>query len=133
MGKAGDYSCYKVEEDEADVAHPVFDVVSEDPEIEHIPCDVQKSAMNEHRREECEWDGDESRWIEVFKVCYLVRDGPRHSYECELLQSPHGQLEDEDKKVYGYDYDGNEGEGICGIVVFKRDHEMGTVYTCGAT
>ena len=33
------------------MAHAVFDVVAEDPEIEHVACDVQEAAVEEHRRE----------------------------------------------------------------------------------
>ena len=39
-------------EREARVAEPVFDVVAEDPQVEHVAEKVQPAAVQEHRRED---------------------------------------------------------------------------------
>ena len=41
----------QVEHEEAAVAHPVLDVVAEDPEVQHVAADVQQAAVQEHRGE----------------------------------------------------------------------------------
>ena len=51
LPERGRNAAQQVEREEAPVAHAVFDVVAEDPEIEHVPADVQEAAVKEHRCE----------------------------------------------------------------------------------
>ena len=46
------HSCRKVEEEVAEAAERVLDVVPEDPEEEHVPDDVRPAPVREHRRED---------------------------------------------------------------------------------
>ena len=42
----------EVKKDKSEMAEPVFDIVTEDPEVEHIAEDMENAAMHEHGGEE---------------------------------------------------------------------------------
>ena len=42
----------EVEDEEAPVPESVFDVVAEDPQVEHVAGDVEQAAVHEHRGED---------------------------------------------------------------------------------
>ena len=48
MGPNGGEASAEVEEEEDQVAEPVFDVATEDPEVEHVAKEVQPTAVEEH-------------------------------------------------------------------------------------
>ena len=50
LREAGHRAAQEVEDQVAAVPHPVLDVVAEDPEVPHVPEEVQPAAVQEHRR-----------------------------------------------------------------------------------
>src|SRR5215469_14388427 len=55
----GGNAARKIEEQETNEPHCVFDVVSEGPEKEHVSGKVQKAAMEKHRGDDREpWPGN---------------------------------------------------------------------------
>ncbi len=54
MGVGSEYAAEEVEENKPQVPEPVFNVIAEYPEVEHIARDMQKSAMHEHRSKQGE-------------------------------------------------------------------------------
>src|SRR5918995_1660268 len=44
----------EIEGDEPAVAHAILDVVTKDPEVEHVPCEVKDAAVQKHRRHDGE-------------------------------------------------------------------------------
>ena len=84
----------QVEREEASVAHAVFDVVPEDPEIEHVPCDVQEAAVKKHRCEHA--DPGEVRGDEAEREHELIDGRP----ERELIQKDeHVERDERDRHV----------------------------------
>lgn len=57
VGERGGEPGDEVEDREADVAEPVFDVVPEDPQEEHVEAEMQQIGVDEHRREDGEEPG----------------------------------------------------------------------------
>jgi hypothetical protein len=53
LGDRRGNSAEQVEQQELRMAEPVFNVVSEDPEVEHVAAEVQPTTMHEHRGEDC--------------------------------------------------------------------------------
>ena len=51
MSEGGSDPADNIENNEAGVAHRIFDVVAEDPEIEHVADQVHESAVKKHARE----------------------------------------------------------------------------------
>jgi hypothetical protein len=51
LQRAGDDAADEVEDEEAHLPQTILDVVAEHPEEQHVPEDVQPSAVKEHRRE----------------------------------------------------------------------------------
>lgn len=49
MAEGGNGSANQVEQDELEFSQHVFDIVAENPEIEHIPGQMQEAGMQEHR------------------------------------------------------------------------------------
>ncbi len=43
-----EHAAEEVEQEEPQMSEPVFDVVAEYPEIEHVPADMQQSAVHKH-------------------------------------------------------------------------------------
>src|SRR5207248_8981981 len=48
------HSAYQIEQEEARMAHRVLNIVSENPQIQHVAADMQKSRMQEHRADDRE-------------------------------------------------------------------------------
>src|SRR5687767_15650353 len=56
MGGAGRESAHEVEDQELAATYAVLDVVTENPEIEHVADDVRPRGVHEHRGEQREVD-----------------------------------------------------------------------------
>ena len=58
MAEDRENSAGHVEQDEPDVSHHVFDVVAEDPQVQHVADQVHPATVEEHARDQGdEWRG----------------------------------------------------------------------------
>ncbi len=54
--------------------HTVFDVVAEDPEVQHVPAEMHPSAVQEHRRQQRRPVGCGDQWRQILPRRVLTRD-----------------------------------------------------------
>ena len=107
----GNRSCDPAEEvkkDKSDMAEPVFDVVAEDPEVEHVAEDMEKTAMHEH--------GGEERERGMDRLCGLHGDNIVRYRTIGIDDLPTVRtaqhLEDEDHNVQHNNRNGDNRERI---------------------
>jgi len=99
----------QVEGEVLEVPHGVFDVVAEDPEIQHVPADVREARVHEHRDEEgLDADG-------------RIAEEPRGN---ELQVVPHHPVQLAEKDQYVRRDEGvvDERDGARREVVAERKH-----------
>jgi hypothetical protein len=58
------------------MAKGIFDVVTEDPKIKHIPEEMKKAAMEKHGGKKSQGKGDRRGVVEKFSMGDLVGDRP---------------------------------------------------------
>ncbi len=77
MGGSSNEPADEIEREEADPAHAVFDVVSEDPEVEQVKDQVGPAAVEEHRGQ----GGHGIYGLAVNHACHAVTEGyPRADF-----------------------------------------------------
>ena len=81
MREAGEHAAEEIEEREPPMPHGVFDIVAEDPEVEHVAEQMHEAAMQEHRREKCQpgRHGDEVRFPGAFRRVMVTGIMPRRN------------------------------------------------------
>ena len=118
MEQCGSDPAKEVKEDESEMPETVLDIVAEDPEVEHIAEDMEKSAMHEHGSEERE------RWMD--RLCRLHRnDIVRYGairIDDLLPASAAEHLKDEDSDIQRNDADCDGREGARWVIVLIREH-----------
>ena len=58
MAQGGENSACEVERDVFGMSHDVFDVVPEDPEVQHIPNEMHPASVEKHARDQCRVGGN---------------------------------------------------------------------------
>lgn len=120
-----DDSAKKVEEEKADRSHPLFDIVAKNPEIEHIPNNMEPSSVEEHggkKREEGRKTGGEGEVVSYFEFKRNDR---------KLINKPFGgRLREKEFVKKESDTDGDQDdrddrEAAGPVQVFVGDHEEG--------
>ena len=72
MAEDGENSARQVEQDEPNVSHHVFDIVAENPQVQHIPDQVHPATMQKHARDR----GDKWRGAMDFRgQCRMPKHG----------------------------------------------------------
>jgi len=117
VSKARSRSAQDVEHEESSMTHHVLDVVSEDPEIEHVSDDVPPSSMKEHRREEGEQRRDHASLGKELKGSR--RDHGEHIQEFSKRVSK-AQLVEESQDVGDDERDRDYRIGARGDCIAKR-------------
>jgi hypothetical protein len=64
----------KIKEEKTEMAQGILNVVAEDPEIKHIPEEMQKTAMEKHGGKESQGKGNQRGIVESLSVGDLVGD-----------------------------------------------------------
>src|SRR5258708_3974839 len=54
FGEGRRYSAREIEREKTRMAHGVFDIVPENPEVKHVAAEVQKTAMQKHRSDQAQ-------------------------------------------------------------------------------
>lgn len=111
----------QVKKEEAKMAEGIFYVISENPEVKHIPEQVKKTTVEEHRgkKSQRKWNG--RNCLNNLSTDDLVWDGPplkNEALTCGKIQS---DLMVKNKPVGQDNSDGNEGERRNGVIVFYRE------------
>ena len=80
VGCARGQAAYEVEDQEAQVAEAIFDVIAKDEQVQHVRRDVQQAAVQKHAREERDPRHlERRRWADDDAAGELDRDHPgRH-------------------------------------------------------
>src|SRR3990172_95443 len=107
----------KIKDYEFDFAEPVFYVVAEYPEKQHIPEDVKKSAVHEHGGKKRERRRKKVCRRDVLKAHNLVRNGRCLEYEDFFYLRAEDCLKDENRRVNRYQGDGRVRSLANGVVV----------------
>jgi len=97
----------------------IFDVVSEDPQVQHVSENVQPSAVQEHRR-------DERR---RFERCWHDAE---ELHERHLRARPERELVQEDQRVHGDDEDRDDRRRARRNHVTERDHRVSIAKPMGS-
>jgi len=120
MGVCSTNSAEKIKDDEAEMAEPVFDVITEYPQIKHVTSKMEQSAMHEHGRKDCQGRMDrllrfeckEVVWYCPVRIRYCIHPSPGRN-----LQKKHGDIEDNDPDCEKWEQTG-------GIIVFIGYHAV---------
>ncbi len=120
MREAGTDAANKIEEKVWEVAKVVFHVVAEDPEEEHVSCDVQKAAMHEHAGENRQKGSFETA-MAVEGEADVVGDGGVGQLEGLVLTGRHCELIEKDDDVRQNEKGVDDRVGPARIQVFERD------------
>ena len=99
----------QIEQQEAGVPQAILDVVAEDPEVEHVPDEVQPAAVQEHRRQHSQ-------------PSELGRYDAVQIHERLERSIAEGELEDEYRAVENDERDREEGECSRRDDVAQRNH-----------
>ncbi len=114
----------QVKDHEARMAHDVFNVVAEDPEIQHVADQVHPSPMHEHAAQQRHVGGDADR-DRVRKIGVPEQQGWNRSilkHERFCLTRRKAGLIEEDKHAENDEGDRDDGREFSRVVVLKRDH-----------
>lgn len=119
LGEASSEAADQVKEEKAEMAQGIFDVVAEDPEIEHVSEEVQESAMEEHGRKNGEGDRHRRKLMEDLSMDDLI--GNRTPFKDKVLtfNNIQGNLVKKDQTIGQDDSNGDQGKGRGGIIVFE--------------
>jgi hypothetical protein len=100
------------------MSKPVFDIIAENPEIQHIACDMKKPAVHEHGSEY----GKHRRYgLMGFEIHDVVRDGAVGIYQVPAAFLRH-ELEDKNECIQDDNGDRDEGERPRGVIVLIGNH-----------
>ena len=92
LGQSGKEAANQVKKEEAQMAQRIFDVVPEDPQVEHVSEEVEESAMEEHGRQQGEGEWHRREFMENFSMNDLIRDCPPSKDEILAFHNIQGNL-----------------------------------------
>ena len=129
MRVGGGPPAQQIEDGVTHVAHPIFDVVAEDPEVEHVPQQVGPAAVQEHAEEHATAEGRIERGghdLRRLQRSIHAREQAGHDrglLEEALHVAAHAQLEQEGERVQGDERVVDDGNRAGRDVVAQRDHD----------
>ena len=123
MAQGGQNSACEVERDVLPMSHDVFDVVSEDPEIQHIPNEMHPAAMEEHA---CDQRGvRRNSHAHLGRISFAEHEGwdrPILKNECFSRAGGKTCLVEKDKNTGRDSGDRDHRSPFGRVVVVQRDH-----------
>ena len=121
-------SAEEVEDEIAEVAKVVFDVVAEDPEEKHVATDVPVGSVQEHGSEDGQ-NGGGDRVVGMAGKDGEGVAGNEAELKCKGLKSARveadGNFPGEDEDIEGDQKIADEGSGEAGLIVAKGNHLIG--------
>jgi len=116
VGQRGDQAAREIEEEVSGVPEAILDVVAEDPEVEHVPAEVQPPAVKKHRHEH----GDDVRQQRAGQVPETRRnEGDVEQHRLDLR--PEGDLPEKHQHVDDDEDDVDHRRGASRVVVSERE------------
>ena len=116
LGRRRREAAEEVEEEEADLAERVLDVVAEDPEEEHVAEQVHPAAVQEHRRERGQEPALPDRRARALDLARVVAELVDRALQVgELVEDPDEHVRDDQR-------DRDERERPRRHVVAERQH-----------
>lgn len=121
LGRPREKAANQVKKEEAKMSEGIFNVISENPEVKHIPKQVEKTTVEEHRGKKSQGKGDGRNYLYNLSTGDLVWDGPPLKDEALTCGKIQSDLMVKNKPVGQDNSDGNEGERRNGVIVFYRE------------
>ena len=124
------HAAQEIEDQEPEMAHSILDVIPEDPEIEHIPAQMQPPAVQEHRREDRE---DQLRGLVLAKgpprINIPLREIPDRNHGVGIkkslqLRRPQEQFVQEREDIEDDERDGDDGITPRRNVIANGNHRL---------
>jgi hypothetical protein len=113
----------KIEEEKTKMAKSVFNVVSENPKIQHVSEEVQETTMEEHGGKDRERKGDQRNNVEHLSMGDLIGNGPPLKNEALTFSKIQHGLMKKNKDVDQYNPDGDQRKRRSRIIVFKGEQQ----------
>lgn len=125
MGERSQNPTQDVEDDVFGVPHRIFDVIAEDPEIEHVAQQMHPAAVEKHAGEQREGgrNGNGRVFRERGMAEHNGRDGTIVKDKRLAWFLGQALLIEKDRHAEGNEDDRDEGESFGWIVVVKGDHD----------
>jgi hypothetical protein len=111
LGQGGRKTTDQVEKKEAEMAQRIFDVIPEDPEVEHVSEEVEEPSVEKHGGKNGQGERDPRELMEDLPVNDLVRDRPPPENKILALHDIQGDLVEKDQAIGQDQADGNQGKG----------------------
>ena len=105
------------------MAQGIFNVVAEDPEVEHVAEDMEEASVEEHGGNKGEVDGKRRGSVKCLAGHDLVRNRPPLEDESLAFDDIQRYLMIKDPAVGQNEPQGDDGKSQGGIVVLKRDEQ----------
>ena len=128
LGQTGAQPREQIKDHESKMTQSVFDIVPENPQIQHVSDQMQKAPMEEHGRKEGQDGGEQARSVKNFPIDDLIRDRPPLEDKFLSRWEAERQLMVKDKAVGQNQPDCHEGKRVRGIVIFERKKQRGFPY-----
>lgn len=126
MAQGGQDSADDIEHDKADMPHDVFDIIAEDPEVEHVPEQMHPAAVEKHAGEQCQHAG---KGDHISGNRGLSEDdggnGAVLKDEGFVSLARERRLIQKHERTDGDDRNGNEGGAFGRVVVVQWEHGAG--------
>jgi len=105
------------------MAKGVFNVVPENPKIQHVSEEVQKTTMEEHGRKDSQRERDQWDNVEHLSMGDLIGNGPPLKDEALTLSNIQQRLMKKNKGIGQYYPDGDQRKRRTRIIVFQGEQQ----------
>jgi len=123
LGQSGAKPREQVEEQKSKMPQAVFDIVSENPEIQHVADQMQKAPMEEHGRKKGQEGRKQTFPVKNLPVDDLIRDRPPLEDKLLCGWEAERQLMVKDEAIGQNQCDRYEGKRVRGIIIFERQKQ----------
>jgi hypothetical protein len=120
VGICSTHAAKKIKKDETHMSKTVFDIVTEYPQIQHVPAEMEQATMHKHGRKDCHgrmnrlvrFECKEIVWYCAISIGYLIHPAPGSN-----LGKKNSYIEDNDPV--------SEVWGCSGrVIIFIGDHAV---------
>ena len=105
------------------MAKGVFNVVPENPKIQHVSEEVQKTTMEEHGGKESQRNGNQRGNLEHLSMSDLIGNGPPLQDEALTFGKIQRDFMKKNKPIGQYDPDGDQRKRRTRIIISKGEQQ----------
>jgi hypothetical protein len=120
MGICSADAAKEIKNNKAQMSKPVFDVIPEDPQIEHVPAKMEQPTMHEHGRKDGQCRVNRLMRFEGKETVWNCAKG----IGCRVHPAPGSHLGKKYPDIEDNDPDGEVRERSGGIVIFIWYHAV---------